>query len=175
MFFVISKNLQNTPLTNQTLSQQLRLVELEKFLLKQANNSNANAASQKSTSTSYIEQGFLLKYVKAVIEFDRNCERKLTRGLYVGYLKTQSNIELVKVMVSSQIPSMIPSYKVRDNPNVTREEWNLIKSIGTCTNGNYYTFFNEMNYKFLSNIIEAINNLIRQLGNILIRTLFEFS
>lgn len=166
IFFVISKNLQNTPLSNQTLSQQLKLVELEKFLLKQANNSNAQASQKSTSSSTYIDHAFLLKQIKTVIEFDRSCERKLARGLYVAYLKTQSSMDLVAVMVSSQIPSTIPCYKVRDNPSVTREEWNLIKSIGTCTNGDYNSFFNEMNYKFLSNIIEATNQLVNQLGNL---------
>lgn len=159
VFFVLSKNLQNTPLTNQTLSQQLKLVELEKFIQKQSNNSK----STSSANSKDIEHVFLLKNIKTVIEFDRNCERKLNRGLYVAYLKTQSSIELVKVMIISQIPSIIPSYKVRDNPNVTKEEWSLIKLISS-NNNDYNSMFNQVNYKFLSSLIESISSLANQLG-----------
>ena len=164
-FFVVSKNLQNTSLTNQTLSQQLKLVELEKFFQKiQLNSKSAsNSSVSIATNKDHAEHDFLVKNIKKIIEFNRNCERKLSRGLYVAYLKTQSSMELVKVMVNSNLPNILPCFKVRDNPNVTKEEWELIKSIGLNRN-DYNAIFNELNYKFLSKTIESINQLVNQLG-----------
>lgn len=163
-FFAVSKNLQNTSLTNQTLSHQLKLVELEKFFQKQQLNSkSSNNSTTIATNKDQAEHVFLVKNIKKIIEFNRNSERKLSRGLYVAYLKTQSSIELVKVMVNSNIPNILPCFKVRDNPNVTKEEWQLIKSIGSNRN-DYNTMFNELNYKFLSTALESINQLVKQLG-----------
>lgn len=58
--------------------------------------------------------------MKNFIEFDVNSENKLTKGLYVGFLKLQSNIEMVKVIVPTRLPNCLPCQKVRDNPNVSK-------------------------------------------------------
>jgi len=138
------------------LSQQLKLVEIEKYQQKLIKSSNHQNASD------YDEHCFLAKNIKHIIEFNRSYYRKLTRGFYVSYLKTQSSIELVKVMVSSKMLSILPSFKIRENPNVTREEWNLLKTILNTNITN--TEWNELNLNFLNCIYESIVKLIDQLN-----------
>jgi hypothetical protein len=38
----------------------------------------------------------------------------------MAYLKVQSSMDLVKVMVLNQRPSILPCHKIRDNPNVSK-------------------------------------------------------
>lgn len=138
------------------MSQQLKLVEIEKYQQKLIKSSNHQNASD------YDEHCFLAKNIKHIIEFNRSYYRKLTRGFYVSYLKTQSSIELVKVLVSSKMLSILPSFKIRENPNVTREEWNLLKTILNTNIIN--TEWNELNLNFLNCIYESIVKLIDQLN-----------
>ncbi|CAI9739730.1 ankyrin repeat and fibronectin type-III domain-containing protein 1 isoform X1 [Octopus vulgaris] len=45
------------------------------------------------------------------------------RGLYLGYLKLVSSMELIKVFTPNNAPNILPHVKIRDCPNVSREEW----------------------------------------------------
>ena len=49
----------------------------------------------------------------------------LPKGLYLGYLKLQSTMEQMYIMVPQAVPNVLPHVKVRDCPNVTR----LVESI----------------------------------------------
>lgn len=50
------------------------------------------------------------------------------RGLYVGYLKLHSSLNSIRVVVPDVLPSMLPFTRVRDNPHLTKEEWEWIKA-----------------------------------------------
>lgn len=52
---------------------------------------------------------------------------KLTRGLYLGYLKMQSSVDLIQIVVPSKTPNVLPHSKIRDNPHVSSEEWEFLK------------------------------------------------
>lgn len=43
---------------------------------------------------------------------------KLSRGLYLCYLKMRSSVDLLQVLVPSKSPNILPHCKVRDNPHV---------------------------------------------------------
>lgn len=42
------------------------------------------------------------------------------KGLYLGYLKLASSVDLLKIIVPTKSPNMLPHVKVRDNPHVSR-------------------------------------------------------
>lgn len=44
---------------------------------------------------------------------------RLPRGLYLGYLKMRSSVDLLQVLVPSKTPNVPPHCKIRDNPHVT--------------------------------------------------------
>ncbi|XP_046739893.1 uncharacterized protein LOC124407632 isoform X1 [Diprion similis] len=52
---------------------------------------------------------------------------KLSKGLYLGYLKMQSSVDLIQVVVPSKTPNVLPHCKIRDNPHVSAEEWDYLK------------------------------------------------
>lgn len=70
-------------------------------------------------------------------------------------------------MVTSQMPNSLPCHKIRDNPNVTKDEWNFIKSLKAYA-ANLETYFelNKFNFLFLINVIDAINKLCKEIGKL---------
>ncbi|XP_050592889.1 uncharacterized protein LOC126923460 isoform X7 [Bombus affinis] len=54
---------------------------------------------------------------------------KLSKGLYLGYLKMQSSVDLIQVVVPAKSPNVLPHCKIRDNPHVSAEEWDYLKRI----------------------------------------------
>lgn len=54
---------------------------------------------------------------------------KLSRGLYMGFIKMQSSVDLIQIVVPAKAPNVLPHCKVRDNPHVSAEEWNYLKRI----------------------------------------------
>ncbi|XP_032665032.1 uncharacterized protein LOC116841322 isoform X3 [Odontomachus brunneus] len=54
---------------------------------------------------------------------------KLSKGLYLGYLKMQSSVDLIQVVVPAKSPNVLPHCKIRDNPHVSAEEWDYLKRV----------------------------------------------
>lgn len=44
----------------------------------------------------------------------------LPRGLYLGYVKLQASVEVLRVMVPNKTPNCVPHVKIRDMPNVSK-------------------------------------------------------
>lgn len=44
---------------------------------------------------------------------------QLARGLYLGYLKLQSSVEVVRIVAPARAPNVPPHTRVRDNPHVS--------------------------------------------------------
>ncbi|XP_022089300.1 uncharacterized protein LOC110978538 isoform X4 [Acanthaster planci] len=57
---------------------------------------------------------------------------KLTKGLYLGYLKLRSSVDTIRVQVPEKLPSVLPHVKLRDNPNVSQEEWEWLHTLDNC-------------------------------------------
>ena len=62
-----------------------------------------------------------------MIEFHQACNTQLPRGLYVGYVKLRSSVDMMSVMVSKDHPNILPHAKIRDNPHISRTEWSALK------------------------------------------------
>ncbi|KYM92302.1 Ankyrin repeat and fibronectin type-III domain-containing protein 1 [Atta colombica] len=54
---------------------------------------------------------------------------KLSKGLYLGYLKMQSSVDLIQVVVPTKSPNVLPHCKIRDNSHVSAEEWDYLKRV----------------------------------------------
>lgn len=44
---------------------------------------------------------------------------KLPGGLYLGYLKVKSSMDLIRVFVPERTPNVLPHSKIRDNQHVS--------------------------------------------------------
>jgi ankyrin repeat and fibronectin type-III domain-containing protein 1 len=44
---------------------------------------------------------------------------RLSRGLYLGYLKMQSSVDQIQIVVPTKTPNVLPHFKIRDNPHIS--------------------------------------------------------
>ncbi|CAL1541751.1 unnamed protein product [Lymnaea stagnalis] len=71
----------------------------------------------------------LISCVPEMILYNQVSGASLPRGLYLGYVKLQASVEVLRVMVPNKTPNCVPHVKIRDLPNVSKEEWEwLLKS-----------------------------------------------
>ncbi|XP_049817765.1 uncharacterized protein LOC109604148 isoform X2 [Aethina tumida] len=69
----------------------------------------------------------LMASIQEQINYHQVSSLKLTKGLYLAYLKMQSSVDMIQVVVSTKSPNMLPHCKIRDNPHVSAEEWEYLK------------------------------------------------
>lgn len=62
-----------------------------------------------------------------MICYHKACNNPLPRGLYLGFVKLKTSVEMMSIVVPQHSPNVIPYIKVRDNPHVSKEEWNCLK------------------------------------------------
>ncbi|XP_059477970.1 ankyrin repeat and fibronectin type-III domain-containing protein 1 isoform X3 [Neocloeon triangulifer] len=71
----------------------------------------------------------LMASIPEIIQYNQLSGTKLGRGLYLGYLKLRSSVDLIQILVSNRAPNVLPHCKVRDNPHVCSEEWEWLRSL----------------------------------------------
>ncbi|XP_078082022.1 ankyrin repeat and fibronectin type-III domain-containing protein 1-like [Mustelus asterias] len=71
----------------------------------------------------------LLITIQDVLSYQRRSQKRLNPGLYLGYLKLCSSVDQIKVLVPSRMPNMLCHVKVRDNSNVSREDWEWVQKL----------------------------------------------
>ena len=69
-------------------------------------------------------------------------------GLYLCYMKLHSTMNSIRVVVPDNLPSMLPFVHVRDNPHVTKEEWEWVKVGPRASNKYLYIQATDLNVEF---------------------------
>ncbi|XP_055679772.1 uncharacterized protein LOC129787936 isoform X3 [Lutzomyia longipalpis] len=69
----------------------------------------------------------LMNSIQEQINYHQASAIRLTKGLYLGYLKMQSSVDQIQVVVPSKTPNVLPHCKIRDNPHISAEEWEFLK------------------------------------------------
>ncbi len=69
----------------------------------------------------------ILASIQNQIEFHETAYAKLSKGLYIGYLKMHCSMEQMHVVVPMKSPNVLPHQKIRDNPHVCAEEWEVLQ------------------------------------------------
>ncbi|XP_065658350.1 ankyrin-repeat and fibronectin type III domain-containing 1 isoform X8 [Hydra vulgaris] len=110
---------------------------------------------KKSNNDHMITAEKLIPSIQEQITCHRHSQSILSRGLYLGYLKLQTTVDTLSVIVSNRRTNMLPHVKIQDVPNVTKEEWNWIK--------NRNSELHPSNL-FPIKLNRAIRNLFSQLG-----------
>ncbi|XP_058794771.1 LOW QUALITY PROTEIN: ankyrin repeat and fibronectin type-III domain-containing protein 1 [Phymastichus coffea] len=72
----------------------------------------------------------LMASVQEQVRYHQASGLKLSRGLYLGYLKLQSSVDSIRVVVPAKSPNVLPHCKVRDNPHVSADEWQHLRRLG---------------------------------------------
>ena len=83
-----------------------------------------------SSSDHVIAPERLIPSVEEQVTCHRRSRLKLTKGLYLGYLKLRTSVDVLSIMVPNSHTNIIPYVKIQDIPNVTREEWLWLKDVG---------------------------------------------
>ncbi|CEF70712.1 Ras-association domain and Fibronectin, type III domain and Immunoglobulin-like fold domain and Ankyrin repeat-containing domain-containing protein [Strongyloides ratti] len=112
-----------------------------------------NKIIRKKTNCPAID--FLNNEIINILNFYESYQIPLDRGLYLCYLKTFSTLNSVNLIVPENLPNSLPFVCVRDNPHVSKEEWEWIQML------NDYIPFEDDNYlNCLNNDKETINDVI---------------
>ncbi|XP_037610455.1 ankyrin repeat and fibronectin type-III domain-containing protein 1 isoform X2 [Sebastes umbrosus] len=74
----------------------------------------------------------LIITIQDILAYQRRSTHRLTPGLYLGYLKLSSSVDQIRVLVSQRTPNMLCHTRVRDNANVSREEWDWIQTLSAA-------------------------------------------
>ncbi|XP_067860654.1 ankyrin repeat and fibronectin type-III domain-containing protein 1 [Heptranchias perlo] len=69
----------------------------------------------------------LLITIQDVLTYQKRSQQRLGPGLYLGFLKLCSSVDQIKVLVPHRLPNMLCHSKVRDNSNVSREDWEWVQ------------------------------------------------
>lgn len=81
---------------------------------------------KKSSSSAF---DFLSKEVVNILNFFESAQIPLERGLYLCYMRLQSSLNTIRVTVPDNLPSVLPFVSVRQNPHVSREEWEWLRVV----------------------------------------------
>ncbi|XP_066560746.1 ankyrin repeat and fibronectin type-III domain-containing protein 1 [Amia ocellicauda] len=71
----------------------------------------------------------LLITIQDILSYQRRSQHRLSPGLYLGYLKLCSSVDQIKVLVPQRLPNMLCHMKIRDNSNVSRDEWEWLQKL----------------------------------------------
>ncbi|KAI3365236.1 hypothetical protein L3Q82_010123, partial [Scortum barcoo] len=74
----------------------------------------------------------LIITIQDILAYQRRSTHRLAPGLYLGYLKLSSSVDQIKVLVSQRTPNMLCHTRIRDNANVSREEWDWIQTLSAA-------------------------------------------
>ncbi|XP_070981294.1 ankyrin repeat and fibronectin type-III domain-containing protein 1 [Oncorhynchus clarkii lewisi] len=77
----------------------------------------------------------LLITIQDILAYQRRSQHRLVPGLYLGYLKLSSSVDQIRVLVPQRMPNMLCHARVRDNANVSREEWDWLQRLSTLEDG----------------------------------------
>ncbi|XP_071264930.1 ankyrin repeat and fibronectin type-III domain-containing protein 1-like [Salvelinus alpinus] len=77
----------------------------------------------------------LLITIQDISAYQRRSQHRLTPGLYLGYLKLSSSVDQIRVLVPQRMPNMLCHARVRDNANVSREEWDWLQRLSNIEDG----------------------------------------
>ncbi|KAM8836162.1 ankyrin repeat and fibronectin type-III domain-containing protein 1 isoform 2-T2 [Spinachia spinachia] len=74
----------------------------------------------------------LIITIQDILAYQRRSTHLLAPGLYLGYLKLSSSVDQIRVLVSQRTPNMLCHSRIRENANVSREEWDWIQSLSAA-------------------------------------------
>nr|XP_057916973.1 ankyrin repeat and fibronectin type-III domain-containing protein 1 isoform X1 [Doryrhamphus excisus] len=65
------------------------------------------------------------------LAYHRRSRKLLSPGLYLGYLKLCTSVEQIRALVPQKLPNVLCHTKIRDNNNVSREEWQWLQALSS--------------------------------------------
>ncbi|KAL1778939.1 ankyrin repeat and fibronectin type-III domain-containing protein 1, partial [Sigmodon hispidus] len=77
----------------------------------------------------------LLITIQDILSYHKRSHQRLSPGLYLGYLKLCSSVDQIKVLVTQKLPNILCHVKIRENNNISKEEWEWVQKLSgsDCT------------------------------------------
>ncbi|XP_013391704.1 ankyrin repeat and fibronectin type-III domain-containing protein 1 isoform X3 [Lingula anatina] len=103
----------------------------------------------------------LMTMVNEMILYHQLSTMVLPKGLYLGYLKLKSTVDLIRMLVAEKSPNVLPYTKIRNCPNVSKEEWEWLQSLGVNEAKSDPT---QAQQDFCGQLVESTKRLLETLG-----------
>ncbi|CAH1795316.1 unnamed protein product [Owenia fusiformis] len=103
----------------------------------------------------------MLASLNEMISYQQASQASLPKGLYLGYLKLRSSVDLIRVLVSQKMPNVLPYTKVRDIANVSKDEWEWLQHLD---NNSVNCPPTQSQLNFQNEIIESCKTLLKSMG-----------
>ncbi|KAM7231455.1 hypothetical protein CapIbe_016216 [Capra ibex] len=71
----------------------------------------------------------LLITIQDILSYHKRSHQRLSPGLYLGYLKLCSSVDQIKVLVTQKLPNILCHVKIRENYNISKEEWEWVQKL----------------------------------------------
>ncbi|XP_076399240.1 ankyrin repeat and fibronectin type-III domain-containing protein 1 isoform X3 [Peromyscus maniculatus bairdii] len=71
----------------------------------------------------------LLITIQDILSYHKRSHQRLSPGLYLGYLKLCSSVDQIKVLVTQKLPNILCHVKIRENSNISKEEWEWVQKL----------------------------------------------
>uniref|UniRef100_A0A914L9R0 Uncharacterized protein n=1 Tax=Meloidogyne incognita TaxID=6306 RepID=A0A914L9R0_MELIC len=102
-----------------------------------------------------------------ILNFYESSLISLKPGLYLAYLKLQSSLNCVNVLIPENFTSILPFAKIRSNNFLTQQEWMFLQSLNFNNNGiiikkeksEQQQIFTEEQINFQKQLASAAKNL----------------
>ncbi|XP_069608547.1 ankyrin repeat and fibronectin type-III domain-containing protein 1 [Ranitomeya imitator] len=107
----------------------------------------------------------LLITIQEILNFQKRSQQRLSPGLYLGYLKLCSSVDQIKVLVSQRLPNMLCHVKIRDNSNISKDEWEWIQNLSMLDSlENIELSLDAHAHLFLCDLQVAVKALLKQIN-----------
>nr|XP_034959727.1 ankyrin repeat and fibronectin type-III domain-containing protein 1 [Zootoca vivipara] len=117
-----------------------------------------------STPEEPVALDILLITIQDILSYHRRSQQRLAPGLYLGYLKLCSSVDQIKVLVLQRLPNILCHVKIRDNSNVSREEWEWIQSLSGSESMENMDHSAECPTQLLVELQMAVKALLKQIS-----------
>ncbi|XP_040100221.1 ankyrin repeat and fibronectin type-III domain-containing protein 1 [Oryx dammah] len=115
----------------------------------------------------------LLITIQDILSYHKRSHQRLSPGLYLGYLKLCSSVDQIKVLVTQKLPNVLCHVKIRENYNISKEEWEWVQklsgsesmeSVDHASDGPMQLFFYELQMAVKA-LLKQINIPLHQARN----------
>ncbi|XP_068119519.1 ankyrin repeat and fibronectin type-III domain-containing protein 1 [Hyperolius riggenbachi] len=107
----------------------------------------------------------LLITIQEILNYQKRSQQRLPPGLYLGYLKLCSSVDQIKVLVSQKLPNMLCHVKIRDNSNISKDEWEWIQTFSVTESLDSMELpLNAHTHLFLCDLQTAVKALLKQIN-----------
>lgn len=123
-----------------------------------------------SLNKSECMSDILLNSIPEQIFFSKVSSAKLSKGLYLGYLKMVSSVDKIEIIVPVNSPNVLPHLKIRENPHISLEEWKIFFKDKDVKSNNFLLHSSELNSLsdeqsiFLTSVLMATKKMFANLN-----------